>query len=464
MRTHRRVRAAGLLSVALAATTLSSAPALAAPPSVQSVPEAAVAALPSGGNGAGAKSKDRCPQLKLADNWYGDNAELIQSAIDKAGRCSWPGGRAPQVRPYAVFDWDNTVIKNDISDQTIFWMLGHDKILQPPGRNWHNTSRFMTVAGAQALRKAFAARGLSGGKEVTLAELRLALGCKGTTPKCLARGGSVVGARRLVYGTLHRDASTWALEVTLVEVDGGATTSASLVLTNAELAADRIGHVAEEVADRLAPDTVAATTPGQGTGGLAEPSPAPSPAPAEPDDEADPGKGEGKLRFGYERSQSRWKWIGFGVSAGVAAGTGAATLGLSVWLTSKNGGFRAQLIDAANASLTDANPLNDVDPNLPEGVNLCDYAREQTDPTQPDRVRNASVTNVCMRGDTQRKRMIITGITSGIALAATLGFTIALLVHREPARSSAWRRHRMQVGLDPAERGQGLSLGVGGQF
>lgn len=154
MRTHRRVRATGLLSVALAATTLSSAPALAAPPSVQSVPEAAVAALPSGGNGAGAKSKDRCPQLKLADNWYGDNAELIQSAIDKAGRCSWPGGRAPQVRPYAVFDWDNTVIKNDISDQTIFWMLGHDKILQPPGRNWHNTSRFMTVAGAQALRKA----------------------------------------------------------------------------------------------------------------------------------------------------------------------------------------------------------------------------------------------------------------------------------------------------------------------
>lgn len=318
----------------------------------------------------------------------------------------------------------------------------------------------------QALRKAFAARGLSGGKEVTLAELRLALGCKGTSPKCLAKGGSVVGARRLVYGTLRRDAGTWALEVTLVEVDGGETTSASLVLTNAELAADRIGHVAEEVADRLAPDTVAATTPGQGPGGLAEPSvePAEPAEPAEPDDEADPGKGEGKLRFGYERSQSRWKWIGFGVSAGVAAGTGAATLGLSVWLTSKNGGFRAQLIDAANASLTDANPLNDVDPNLPEGVNLCDYAREQPDPTQPDRVRNAAVTTVCLRGDTQRRRMIITGITSGIALAATLGFTIALLVHREPAPGSAWRRHRMHVGLDPAERGQGLSLGVGGQF
>ncbi|MFT4226133.1 haloacid dehalogenase-like hydrolase [Micropruina sp.] len=153
MRTHRRVRAAGLLSIALAATTLSGAPALASPTTApQVLPAEAPVSLPSGK--VGKNKKDRCPQLKLADNWYGDNAEIIQTAIDKAGRCSWPGGRAPQVRPYAVFDWDNTVIKNDISDQTIFWMLRHDKILQPPGKNWHNTSRFMTVEGAKALRKA----------------------------------------------------------------------------------------------------------------------------------------------------------------------------------------------------------------------------------------------------------------------------------------------------------------------
>ena len=153
MRTHRRVRAVGLLSIALAATTLSGAPALATPTiNPQVLPAEAPVSLPSGK--VGKNKKNRCPQLKLADNWYGDNAEIIQTAIDKAGRCSWPGGRAPQVRPYAVFDWDNTVIKNDISDQTVFWMLRNDKILQPPGRNWHNTSRFMTVEGAKALRKA----------------------------------------------------------------------------------------------------------------------------------------------------------------------------------------------------------------------------------------------------------------------------------------------------------------------
>lgn len=74
--------------------------------------------------------------------------------IDKNGRCSWREGNPPQIRPYAVFDWDNTVIKNDISDQTIFWMLRNDKILQPPERSWHYTSRYMTIEGAEALRRA----------------------------------------------------------------------------------------------------------------------------------------------------------------------------------------------------------------------------------------------------------------------------------------------------------------------
>lgn len=148
MRTQRRVLGVGLAALGLLASALplGAATATAAPSLPGSTGPGVVQA-------ANDKQK-RCPQLTLADNWYGDNAKLIQTAIDRYGRCSWPGGRAPQVRPYAVFDWDNTVIKNDISDQTIFWMLRHDKILQPPGRNWMNTSRFMTLEGAAALRKA----------------------------------------------------------------------------------------------------------------------------------------------------------------------------------------------------------------------------------------------------------------------------------------------------------------------
>jgi hypothetical protein len=145
-----RKRLAALVSLAVVATGIAASPALAAP-GAGGPPAGPVAAAPADRTTPPPK---RCPQLQLADHWYGDNAELIQRAIDDRGRCSWPDGRAPKVGPYAVFDWDNTVIKNDISDQTIFWMLGHDKILQPPGRDWRNTSRFMTDEGAAALRKA----------------------------------------------------------------------------------------------------------------------------------------------------------------------------------------------------------------------------------------------------------------------------------------------------------------------
>ena len=144
-RFHGRVAAA--ISLALPATGLAGVPSASASPAASGSP-GALPALPSTGKG-----RD-CPQLQLADHWYGDNAALIQKAIDERGRCSWSHGRAPRVKPYAVFDWDNTVIKNDISDQTIFWLIRNDKILQPPNRDWRNTSRYMTDAGAAALRKA----------------------------------------------------------------------------------------------------------------------------------------------------------------------------------------------------------------------------------------------------------------------------------------------------------------------
>lgn len=101
--------------------------------------------------GAAEEPARPCPQLRLADNWYGDNAEKIQQVIDDRGRC---GDQRHGDKPLAVFDWDNTVIKNDISDQTIFYMLRNDKIRQPKDQDWRNTSRYMTDAGAEALSAA----------------------------------------------------------------------------------------------------------------------------------------------------------------------------------------------------------------------------------------------------------------------------------------------------------------------
>src|SRR5262245_26901882 len=56
----------------------------------------------------------------------------------------------------------------------------------------------------KALRKAFAKRGLAGGQEMSLSELRLTMGCSGDDPKCLAEGGKAIEVQRLVYGTLKK--------------------------------------------------------------------------------------------------------------------------------------------------------------------------------------------------------------------------------------------------------------------
>jgi hypothetical protein len=107
----------------------------------------AVAALVATASPASAQA-GACP--KLSGQWYGDNAAKLQAVIDARGTCAGlPGGR-----PLAVFDWDNTIIKNDISDQTFFWLLRHDRLRQPARRDWTTTSRWMTDEGAAALRRA----------------------------------------------------------------------------------------------------------------------------------------------------------------------------------------------------------------------------------------------------------------------------------------------------------------------
>src|ERR1700682_1624846 len=51
-------------------------------------------------------------------------------AIDQvvAERGTRSPGYDPTRRPVAVFDWDNTMMKNDLGDATVFWMVRHDLI------------------------------------------------------------------------------------------------------------------------------------------------------------------------------------------------------------------------------------------------------------------------------------------------------------------------------------------------
>lgn len=108
----------------------------------------------SGGMGTGGAGGGTAgpPNLDPAFMWYGDNMKALDTFIDDHGVNS--PAYDPAKKPVAIFDWDNTVIKNDIGDLLMFWMLNNDKILQPPGKNWAYTSPFLTQNALNALNAA----------------------------------------------------------------------------------------------------------------------------------------------------------------------------------------------------------------------------------------------------------------------------------------------------------------------
>ncbi|MEU3916242.1 haloacid dehalogenase-like hydrolase [Streptomyces sp. NPDC029721] len=123
--TRRRLQAAGAAAAMAAATLTAAAPAQAA-------------------------AHPACATPELAAGWYGDNRARLQQLIDQYGRCN--PYRPSRDKPVAVFDWDNTVVKNDVGDATMFWLLRNGKIRRPA--DWKTTSRYLTPAAAQALATA----------------------------------------------------------------------------------------------------------------------------------------------------------------------------------------------------------------------------------------------------------------------------------------------------------------------
>ncbi|MFE4872598.1 haloacid dehalogenase-like hydrolase [Streptomyces sp. NPDC056682] len=90
-----------------------------------------------------------CPQLTISQGWYGDNEARLQQLIDSYGTCGASARHGK--KPVAVFDWDNTVVKNDVGDATMYWMLRNAKIQRPTAGDWHTTSRYLTDDAATAL-------------------------------------------------------------------------------------------------------------------------------------------------------------------------------------------------------------------------------------------------------------------------------------------------------------------------
>lgn len=94
-------------------------------------------------------AKPACATLDPALPWYGTNRDRLNALMQSHGSCSATyDGKG---RPVALFDWDNTVVKNDVGDATFFHMLAHDLVLQPPNKNWRLTSRYITTDATMAL-------------------------------------------------------------------------------------------------------------------------------------------------------------------------------------------------------------------------------------------------------------------------------------------------------------------------
>ncbi|MFC7449089.1 haloacid dehalogenase-like hydrolase [Rhodococcus daqingensis] len=112
------------------------------------------ASCSSSGDDAAAATPDvavsSCGALDPALEWYGDNRQRLDRMIAEKGTCGVDGDVADGA-PLALFDWDNTVVKNDIGSATAYWMIKNDKILQPEGADWATTSRFLTPDAVAAL-------------------------------------------------------------------------------------------------------------------------------------------------------------------------------------------------------------------------------------------------------------------------------------------------------------------------
>lgn len=90
--------------------------------------------------------------LNPALSWYGDNRARLDGLIAELGRGS--ASYHAETPPVAVFDWDNTVIKNDLGDATVYYLLRHGAVRQPPQRNWRLSNPFLTSEAVQALSAA----------------------------------------------------------------------------------------------------------------------------------------------------------------------------------------------------------------------------------------------------------------------------------------------------------------------
>lgn len=325
----------------------------------------------------------------------------------------------------------------------------------------------------KALRKAASKRGLGGGPEMSLVEMRLTMGCEGNGEACLTEGGKAIEVEQLVYGDLRKTGGSYKVQLFLLDVGKGSIASNTTVpLSAADLSPDKIDATATKIIQSLLPKE----TDDEGL----PPTDTPIPDEVEPDPQPDPEPAprDRKYEWGLQKPIPKWKKIGLGVTAGVGGGAMIAGIVMSILVSGK---LRKDLLNEVDASADDdgdgvldvddeddpSTPMFDeanTDNTISRGEDdLCFAARRS--PQNDGNVTNAKVTKVCNKADGVQTGSTVAFVGGGVLLAAAVVFTVLLFVHKKKGSggAEALLRHDFKIGGTPL-RGGGFSGGVGFRF
>ena len=293
------------------------------------------------------------------------------------------------------------------------------------------------------------ATGTEQGPELSLVELRMTMGCATETVACMTKGGQAIGAKRLVYGRLATETGgALVVELTLLDVQQGTVENAvRQSLQPSDLEASQLQATALQLRAQLwgeKPET------SRRKNGASDRTPVTSSAGAR--DVNTPSGTRSPKRS--DDVWPAWQRIGVGVSAGLTLAALASAIATTLAIR-RNGPIFNELTDAASASLRDGKPANDVDPNT--SLDLCELARYEP-PSEPGRVTNAAVTQVCNKGDAVADAATASWVLTGV-FAATTAVFVGLSIARRKRRATA--KHEQKLWSLVASPGPGGLAVVG---
>jgi hypothetical protein len=172
--------------------------------------------------------------------------------------------------------------------------------------------------------------------------------------------------------------------------------------------------------------------------------------PEDPGSTDEPRSSDGKLIWGAYSPRPAWKFAGLGVSAVLTAGAIGTAIGTTLAI-GPNGSIRKDLLAAAERSLTDSKPSNDVDPNT--AGDLCPLAQAPPDASKPNEVTNAEMTRICLKADNLATAATASWIATGVFAASTALFTTLLFVHKDKRAVAKLIDHDVGLGGAPLQNG-----------